>query len=308
MINLGSDRQTAWMRVERIAPQRHRRFWTLMFAAICLTIGGVTAAQEGEPRANPQHQTRHGNMTPEQRAAATRAFLGLGPAPDRAAAERGKPLYAQNCAFCHGPQARGATAPSLVTSDVVLSDDDGERLSPFLRTGRPEKGMPAFATLTGDQRKDIAEFLHAQVEDVANRGTYHVLNILIGDAAKGRSYVAAHCMGCHRADAFAHLAAKFHSPEQLQRGWIWPARSSDASLAVSAIVKTARGELIAGRVTEVSDFRIALVDDDGRKHVIERQPGVEVLMRDPLSAHQAMIMTLRNDDMHDVTAYLWTLR
>lgn len=28
----------------------------------------------------------------------------------------------------------------------------------------------------------------------------------------------------------------------------------------------------------------------------------------PLAPHQAMIMTLRNDDMHDVTAYLETLK
>ena len=39
---------------------------------------------------------------------ATRNFLGLGVAPDKAAAERGAPLFQQNCSFCHGAQARGA--------------------------------------------------------------------------------------------------------------------------------------------------------------------------------------------------------
>ena len=70
-------------------------------------------------------------MTPEQRAAATRAFLGLGQEPDKAAAARGTPLFQQNCAFCHGPQARGATGPSLITSDEVLGDDHGEHLVPY---------------------------------------------------------------------------------------------------------------------------------------------------------------------------------
>jgi len=31
-------------------------------------------------------------------------------------------------------------------------------------------------------------------------------------------------------------------------------------------------------------------------------------MKDPLAPHQAMIMTLKNDDMHHVTAYLETLK
>jgi hypothetical protein len=42
--------------------------------------------------------------------------------------------------------------------------------------------------------------------------------------------------------------------------------------------------------------------------VIARERGVEVQMNDPLAAHQEMIMTLKNDDMHDVTAYLDSLK
>src|SRR5271154_1345209 len=150
------------------------------------------------------------NATPEQRAAATRVFLGLGPEPDRAAAARGAPLFQQNCGFCHGRQARGAEGPSLITSDVVLGDDHGEHLVAFLKIGRPDKGMPSFAGLPDNQLKDIAEFLHLQVEDVANRGTYQVLNILVGDPAKGQAYVAAKCTSCHTAGAFGHISSKFH--------------------------------------------------------------------------------------------------
>ena len=246
--------------------------------------------------------------SPEQRAAATRVFLGLGAEPDKAAAARGGPLFQQNCAFCHGPQARGAEGPSLITSDVVLGDDHGEHLVPFLKSGRPEKGMPAFAGVPDDQLKDIAEFLHLQVEDVANRGAYRVLNILVGDAAKGQAYFAANCVSCHSAAAFAHSASRYRSPDQLQRGWVWPARPADNSLAITATVKTANGASISGRVTQVSDFRITLLDSDGRTHVIERGTGVDVQMKDPLAPHQAMIMTLKNEDMHNVTAYLETLK
>jgi cytochrome c oxidase cbb3-type subunit III len=275
----------------------------VLAAAVASGQQAQTGGQEGV-----QQQTSYQNMTPEQRAAATRAFLGLGAEPDKAAAARGAPLYQRNCAFCHGPQARGAVAPSLITSDEVLGDDHGEHLLPFLRKGRPEKGMPAFASMTDDQLKDITEFLHLEVEDVANRGAYRVLNVLVGNAAEGKSYVESHCMSCHTADTFVHIAAKFRSPEQLQRGWIWPARAGGAALAPTAIVKTADSATITGRVTQVSDFRITIEDSAGQTHVIDREPGVEVEMKDPLTPHQEMIMTLSNDEMHNVTAYLDTLK
>ncbi len=279
----------------------------VMLAAVLVFAITVSGQEEPSGGQNGARQpTPYQSMTPEQRAAATRAFLGLGPEPDKAAAARGTPLYQKNCAFCHGPQARGATGPSLITSDAVLNDDHGERLTPFLEKGRPERGMPAFATLSREQLKDISEFLHLQVEDVANRGAYHVLNILVGVAAKGRAYVAAHCMSCHSAETFLHLGSKFHSAEELQRSWIWPARPEESSLATTATVTMPDGATIVGRVTQVSDFRITLADRAGQTRVIDRGPGVEVQMKDPLAAHQQMIMTLTNDDMHNVTAYLAT--
>jgi len=282
-----------------------------IFAGGFMVLAGFAIGQEmqtGDQNSPPPQQKPYQNMTPEQRAAATRAFLGLGPEPDKAAAKHGEPLFEQNCAFCHGQQARGATGPGLITSDEVLGDDHGERLTPFLKRGRPDNGMPAFATMSDGQLKDIAEFLHLQVEEIANRGTYHVLNVLVGNAAKGQTYVTAHCMSCHAPMTFAHLGSRFRSPDQLQRGWIWPARSGDVSLAITATVKIQDGSSIAGRVTQLSDFRITLVDSTGQAHVIDREPGVEVQINDPLASHQEMIMTLTNDDMHDVTAYLETLR
>lgn len=291
---------------------RRHRFPARLFLGFTIA-GGLAALQSCAIAQQAQTTGEDGvrqyqNMTPEQRAEATRNFLGLGPEPDKAAAARGAPVYRQNCAFCHGPQARGATGPSLITSDEVLGDDHGEHLLPFLKQGRPEKGMPAFAAMPDDEMKDIAEFLHLQVEDVANRGAYRVLNIVVGDAAKGQEYVAAHCMSCHTAETFAHIAGRFRSPEQLQRGWIWPSRSGNDRLAVIATVKTAGGATIAGRVTQVSDFRITVVDSASQAHVIDRVSGVEVKMNDPLAAHEPMILTLTNDEMHNVTAYLDTLK
>lgn len=285
-------------------------FFHANLAAAFLALAGIAFGQEVQTgdQNGAQHPVPYQNMTPEQRAAATRTFLGLGAEPDKAAAERGAPLFQQNCAFCHGPQARGATGSSLITSDVVLGDDHGEHLMPFLKKGLPEKGMPAFATISDGDLKDIAEFVHLQVEEVANRGTYHVLNILVGNAEKGQAYVAAHCVSCHTVETFAHIGSKFRSPQQLQRNWIWPANPANIGLSPTATVNTSDGHTIAGRVTQVSDFRITLIDREGKTRVIDRKPGVEVQVKDPLAPHQELIMTLTNDDMHNVTAYLNSLK
>jgi len=288
------------------------RYPVLCALLVAGCVAGATLAVCQEAPTGDQNSTQqqkpYQKMTPEERAASTRAFLGLGAAPDKAAASRGAPLFHANCADCHGKQARGAMGPSLITSDEVLSDDHGEELVPYLKTGRPGKGMPSFATMSDDQLKEIAEFLHLQVEDVANRGTYYVLNILVGNAAKGQAHVANHCMSCHTAETFAHIGSSFRSLEQLQRGWIWPTRTGVGSIAVTATVKTRDGGTVTGRVTQVSDFRITLVDRAGQMHVINREPGVDVQINDPLAAHQEWIMTLTNADMHNVTAYLETLK
>jgi mono/diheme cytochrome c family protein len=187
----------------------------------------------------PQSQ---GSSQADAAAAAARAgksvreFLGLGPAPDAAAAKRGAPVFASNCAFCHGPLARGAEGPSLIYSELVLKDQRGEVIAEFLKGGRPEKGMPAFSTLSDEQRHDVAEFLHQQIEDVANRGTYQVKNIVLGDPKKGAAYVAAHCLRCHSVTGdLKGLPSKWR-PVDLQRYWIMPPRTSDGR-AITATVR-----------------------------------------------------------------------
>ena len=279
-----------------------RRLLVFALAWSLATLVVATSAQDV-----PAGGGRGGGAA-EQRGASTRVFLGLGPAPDKAAAALGAPIYQKNCAFCHGPQARGAEGPNLIVSDTVLGDDHGEHLIPFLKAGRPEKGMPAFKTLNDDELKQVSEFLHMQVEDVANRGTYQLQNIVVGDPYKGKAYVAANCTACHTEGNFEHIASKFRTADQLQRGWVWPNRPADNSLAISATVKMTDGSIVSGRVTQISDFKISLIDSAGKTHGIARDAGVDVQTRDPLAAHQKMIDTLKNFDMHNVTAYLESLK
>ena len=87
------------------------------------------------------------------------------PVPQSAPAavvERGKTLFGQNCAFCHGREGGGGeSGPDLMDSDLVASDVRGNKIGPVVRNGRPENGMPAFK-LSPQEISELAAFLHAQ--------------------------------------------------------------------------------------------------------------------------------------------------
>src|ERR1022692_3636679 len=136
-----------------------------IFAVILLAAGLSLRAQEEIP-AGPAG--RAGGRGGRAGGGNTREFLGLGAAPDAAAAARGEKLYAPNCAFCHGEKARGGEGPNLVRSEVVLHDEKGELVGAAVTKGFPDKGMPAFPNFAEGQLSDLAQFLHLQVEMVAN--------------------------------------------------------------------------------------------------------------------------------------------
>src|SRR5438093_13457639 len=112
-----------------------------------VAAGVLTSATLLVPAAAGQGRGGRGGGAGES----TREFLGLGRAPDPAVAARGEKLYASTCAFCHGPEARGAEGPSLVRSELVLHDDKGEVIGPVLLKGRPDAGRPAMPSLAPEQ-------------------------------------------------------------------------------------------------------------------------------------------------------------
>ena len=281
-----------------------------MVSSLRATVGAVwlvAAMSIGQQAQNkqqtpPAQATSPASEVPAGDPERIRAFLGLGAKPDAEAAKRGAPIYGSNCAFCHGPSARGAEGPSLLTSDVVLGDDHGEKLVPFLHEGRPSKGMPAFVQLEDRQLKDVAEFLHLQIDNYANRGAYKVANILVGNPDKGKLMFEARCAKCHSTTGdLAHVGSKF-KPLDLQRYWIAPNRDTPAR-AVSATVTGPDG-VLTGKLTRLDDFEVTVTDASGKAHTMARGPAVNVELKDPLAFHMQMIPTLQDDDIHNMTAYL----
>jgi cytochrome c oxidase cbb3-type subunit III len=289
----------------------------LALAAVTLTAAIVIAAQEPTPVPSPQGQ----QQTPPQGGRGrgrgrggegTREFLGLGRQPDAALAAAGEKLYAASCAFCHGPDARGAGGPSLVRSELVLHDDRGELIGPVLEKGRSEKGMPPMAGVTKEQITQIAEYLHLLVEKSANRGLYGSLysnDVLTGNAKAGQTFFEGPggCTACHSAAGdLAHVGSKYQ-PMNLQNRWLWPGGGRGEARAVKVTVTMRSGEKVSGTLKRYDDFDVSLVDANGVYHAWSRDQ-VTVDIPDPLKAHRELLARYTDADVHNVTAYLASLK
>lgn len=236
---------------------------------------------------------------------------------DPASIERGKKLFAATCAFCHGEDARGRSGPDLVRSAVVLHDVRGNLVGQVVRNGRPEKGMPAFS-LDNDKVSDIAAFLHSRTHLAANRFTYVISGLVTGDARAGEAYFngPGTCNTCHSPEKdLAHIASKYDATE-LQSRFLSPPSPEHSTLigaepkpaaVVEVTVKLPSGESVTGALVEADAFDVALVDSAGWYRSYPRSE-VAVEIRDPLQAHRDMLPKYTDTLMHNMLAYLETLK
>jgi cytochrome c oxidase cbb3-type subunit 3 len=243
--------------------------------------------------------------------AGTREFLGLGPAPDEAAAKKGEPVYKQNCSTCHGETARGAQGPNLIRSVLVLHDAQGEEIGPVIKNGRPQGGMPGFASLSQDDLYNISQYIHLQVELAANRGTYGATygalrNEVSGDVVKGEQFFrgAGGCTGCHSITGdLAKIGTKFPQASAMQSRLLWPATPGPAKVKVTL----PSGEAINGTIRVMNDFDLSITDAGGQYRQWRRDQ-VKVEIADRLSGHRALLPKYTDADIHNLAAYLVTLK
>jgi cytochrome c oxidase cbb3-type subunit III len=239
---------------------------------------------------------------------------------DPAVLENGKKTFSANCAFCHGSSAKGGeSGPDLLRSLVVLHDENGEGIAPVVRNGRPDKGMPKF-NLSIAQISEVAAFLHDQVRAAAMRGTYQILNIVVGNPKAGEAYFngAGRCTGCHSVTGdLAHIGSKYDAVTLQQKilmpreGRRFGRRTEGApdTAPIEASVTLPSGETVNGKLEHIDDFNVSLIDGVGERRSFSRDgetPKVE--LHDPLKAHIERLKNYTDSDIHDLTAYLLTLK
>jgi cytochrome c oxidase cbb3-type subunit 3 len=238
------------------------------------------------------------------------------PKIDQAAVERGRQIFVPACGFCHGNDARGKSGPDLVRSPLVLHDNKGDLIGPVLLSGRPDRGMPAFATLTSDQISDITLFLHSRAVDVSNRFAYKLGDLVTGDPHKGQDFFQEHCASCHSPTGdLAHVAGKYEASE-LQRRMLYPApnmidmflgRAGKPPAPSQVTVHLASGETVTGTLDHLDEFNVSLHDPSGWYRSFSRQ-NATVDVQDPRAGHAALLPKYTDDEMHDLLAYLETLK
>ena len=227
---------------------------------------------------------------------------------DNAAADRGRLVYTQFCINCHGSSAKGTeNGPDLIRSVVVLRDRLGNGIGPAVRKGGPHQ-----ATLTEPQVVDLSHFLHQRIEAIAsNRTARGPINVLTGNVAAGRTYFngAGKCSTCHSPTGdLAGIATRIPVPVNLQQRFLFPSLTRGGPKQVEVTVSQSGRPGVSGTLVRIDTFNVSLRDSSGEYKTFRREPNVKVEVRDPLATHNQLLDQFTDDDMHNVLAYLVTLK
>ena len=98
-------------------------------------------------------------------------------------------------------------------------------------------------------------------------------------------------------------------PVNIQQRFLFPhtVRRPDAKV-VTVTVTTESGETIAGPLERMDDFNVSLRDGNGTYRTVRRTPGTKVVKTDPFEAHVALLSRITDQNIHDVVAYLESLK
>ena len=245
---------------------------------------------------------------------------------DPAQVARGKAVYGISCTACHGADLRGGDmgGPNLLRSQLALSDKEGELIVPIIQGSRQAGGMPAIP-MSPEDAKATAAYVRSVMGTIGRQGMPPEVgkeppSILVGDAKAGQQYFDVKCAKCHSATGdLKGIATRMGDPRALQNAWVaggggrrggrgGAAAPSDAR-TVTAVVTQPNGETVEGRLLRIDHFLVTLRLADNSVRSFTRNGDVpKVEIRDPLKPHRDLLPQYTDKDIHDVTAYLVTLK
>jgi cytochrome c oxidase cbb3-type subunit 3 len=268
---------------------RHR--WKLLFAVPLLSCA-IAAAQT---------QTYNPKVPAGKKIAAANLS-------SPALVQSGAVLFGQDCSFCHGRDAAGGeSGPDLTRSRLVTADVGGNKIGPVVRSGRPERGMPSF-DFNERQIASLAAFIHtkqnaAPAKKGGRRGV-DAADLQTGNADAGKQYFegAGGCSTCHSPTGdLAGIASRYQGLE-LEEQMLYPRHVKS-----KVTVTLASGETIAGTLEYLDEFTVGLIDSTGA-YRSWRTGDVQFKVDRPVDAHVELFSKYSDDDIHNLMAYLQTLR
>ena len=228
---------------------------------------------------------------------------------DNAAADRGRAVWAAQCINCHGTTARGGDkGANLVRSDMMWSDRYGSDLGPFLQKGHPtQSGVPG-SSLSKTQIEELSHFIHQRLYDTL-RGSpiFNVQNVLTGNVKEGEMYFNGEgkCATCHSVTGDLAGFGRTTNAVNIQQRFMFP-RARTKKLTIT--VTPASGAAVTGTPIHIDDFDVSLRDDNGEYHSWKRTAALKVVKNDPLKAHIELLDKITDKNMHDIVAYLESLK
>ena len=229
--------------------------------------------------------------------------------------DTGRTRFAAQCGFGHGRDAAGGEGGTDLTRSTLVGEDvKGNRIGPLLRSGRPDKGMPAF-TLSDADVTVIVAFIHDQRDQAAlatgGRRAVDLADLQTGNADAGRRYFDTACARCHSATGdLKGVATRYVGLPLLQR-MLYPGsggRGAGPAPKPPAVRVTQRdGQVVTGALAYRDEFTISITDANCWRR---SWPTADVTFTvdDRLQAHVEQLGKYTDGDMHDVLAYLQTLK
>jgi cytochrome c oxidase cbb3-type subunit 3 len=222
--------------------------------------------------------------------------------------QKGKALFRQDCSFCHGRDATGGeSGPDLTRSKLVTADVDGNNIGPVVRNGRPDKGMPRFDR-SDEQIDSLVAFIHTRQNDAltkkGGRKGVDVTDLQTGNAEAGKQYFngAGGCAKCHSPTGDLAGIASRHQGLELEERMLYPKHAKSR-----VTVTLSSGQTIAGSLEYLDEFTVGLVDSTG-SYRSWRTHDVQYKVDAPANAHVELFSKYTDDDVHNLMAYLQTLR
>ena len=234
--------------------------------------------------------------------------LSLAAGQNPAVIESGKGQFLQQCAFCHGRDAGGGeTGPDLTRSKLVTEDVAGDKIGPVVRNGRSDKGMPRF-NVSDQELAALAAFIHdqkvkAESQKGGRRGV-DVADLQTGNVAAGKAYFngAGKCSTCHSGTGDLEGVARRYEGLKLEQRMLYPIGATE-----KITITLPSGETLTGKLAYRDEFTIGMQDASGW---YRSWPASKIRFNvdAPAEAHVELLAKYTDDDIHNLMAFLQTLR